>query len=74
MFLLLLAFDQVKSCHLPALPQQRELVSELRPIHARLSFESSIARRHPVYRCSEVQVFKDCCYCIPSDFDRVSFC
>ncbi|XP_024043810.1 uncharacterized protein LOC18046225 isoform X3 [Citrus clementina] len=47
--------DQVKSCHLPALPQQRELVSELRPIHARLSFESSIARRHPVYRCSEVQ-------------------
>ncbi|KAL9436186.1 hypothetical protein AB3S75_022275 [Citrus x aurantiifolia] len=47
--------DQVKSCHLPALPQQRELVSELRPIHARLSFESSIARRHPVYRCSELQ-------------------
>lgn len=47
--------DQVKSCHLPALPQQRELVSELRPIHARLSFESSIARRHPIYRCSEVQ-------------------
>ncbi|XP_031250200.1 uncharacterized protein LOC116108064 isoform X1 [Pistacia vera] len=47
--------DQVKMCHLPSLPRQRELVSELRPIHARLSFESSIARRHPVYKCSEVQ-------------------
>ncbi|KAF8007236.1 hypothetical protein BT93_K1284 [Corymbia citriodora subsp. variegata] len=47
--------DQVKMCHLPALPRYKELVSELKPIHARLSRESSIAKRHPVYKCSEVQ-------------------
>ncbi|XP_031373072.1 uncharacterized protein LOC116188080 isoform X2 [Punica granatum] len=47
--------DQVKMCHLPTLPQYRELISQLRPIHARLSCENSIARRHPVYRCNEVQ-------------------
>lgn len=44
-------------CHLPRLPKQRELVSQLSPIHARLSSESSIARKHPVHRCNEVQVF-----------------
>lgn len=43
-------------CHLPALPRYKELVSELKPIHARLSRENSIAKRHPVYKCSEVQV------------------
>lgn len=42
--------------HLPALPRYKELVSELKPIYARLSLESSIAKRHPVYKCSEVQV------------------
>ncbi|KAL4596655.1 hypothetical protein ACB092_12G178600 [Castanea dentata] len=42
--------DEVKMCHLPALPRHKELVSELGPIHARLSHESSIAKRHPVYR------------------------
>ncbi|XP_075648482.1 uncharacterized protein LOC142619305 isoform X2 [Castanea sativa] len=47
--------DEVKMCHLPALPRHKELVSELGPIHARLSHESSIAKRHPVYRCSDVQ-------------------
>ncbi|XP_050251957.1 uncharacterized protein LOC126698629 isoform X2 [Quercus robur] len=47
--------DEVKMCHLPALPRHKELVSELGPIHARLSRESSIAKRHPVYRCSDVQ-------------------
>ncbi|KAK3193332.1 hypothetical protein Dsin_024642 [Dipteronia sinensis] len=47
--------DQVKMCNLPSLPRYKELISELRPIHARLSFENSIAKKHPVYRCSEVQ-------------------
>ncbi|GMY06195.1 denn domain-containing protein 5b [Fagus crenata] len=47
--------DQVKMCHLPALPRHKELVSELGPIHARLSSESLIAKRHPIYRCNEVQ-------------------
>jgi hypothetical protein len=42
-------------CHLPTLPRRKELVSELGPIHARLSHESSNAK-YPVYRCSEVQV------------------
>nr|XP_010933158.1 uncharacterized protein LOC105053615 isoform X2 [Elaeis guineensis] len=47
--------DQVKTCSLPQLPRYKELVSDLGPIHARLSCENSIAKRHPVYRCSEVQ-------------------
>ncbi|XP_050208072.1 uncharacterized protein LOC126657431 [Mercurialis annua] len=47
--------DQVKMCHLPALPRYKELVSELAPLHCRLSYQSSIAKKHPVYRCNEVQ-------------------
>ncbi|KAI9085797.1 hypothetical protein K1719_032211 [Acacia pycnantha] len=47
--------DQVKMCFMPRLPRHRELISELRPFHARLSSESSIAERSPVYRCTEVQ-------------------
>ncbi|CAJ2632840.1 unnamed protein product [Trifolium pratense] len=47
--------DQVKMCHLPRLPQQRDLLSQLGPIHAKLSRESSIARKHPIHRCNEVQ-------------------
>ncbi|KDP26451.1 hypothetical protein JCGZ_17609 [Jatropha curcas] len=47
--------DQVRMCHLPALPRYKELVSELAPFHARLSFQSSIAKKHPVYRCNEMQ-------------------
>ncbi|XP_027353327.1 uncharacterized protein LOC113863806 [Abrus precatorius] len=47
--------NQVKMCQLPRLPQQKELVSQLSPIHARLSRESSIARKHPIHRCNEVQ-------------------
>lgn len=50
-------FKQVKMCHLPTLPRYKELVSKLSPIHDRLSRESSIAMRHPVYRCNEMQVF-----------------
>ncbi|KAK2363939.1 DENN (AEX-3) domain-containing protein [Trifolium repens] len=47
--------DQVKMCHLPRLPQQRDLISQLSPIHAKLSRESSISRKHPIHRCNEVQ-------------------
>ncbi|KAK1260691.1 hypothetical protein QJS04_geneDACA002241 [Acorus gramineus] len=47
--------DQVKTCSLPSLPHHRELISQLGPIHARLSCENLIAKRHPVYKCSEVQ-------------------
>ncbi|GAU19328.1 hypothetical protein TSUD_336140, partial [Trifolium subterraneum] len=47
--------DQVKKCHLPRLPQQRDLLSQLGPIHAKLSRESSISRKQPIHRCNEVQ-------------------
>ncbi|KAM1684326.1 hypothetical protein ACFX15_034938 [Malus domestica] len=48
--------DQVKMCHLPSLPRHKDLATELGPIHARLSCEGSFAKKHPVYRCNEVQV------------------
>ncbi|XP_058749305.1 uncharacterized protein LOC131622297 isoform X2 [Vicia villosa] len=47
--------NQVKMCHLPRLPRQRDLVSQLTPIHARLSSESAIAKKHPIHRCNEIQ-------------------
>ncbi|PKA60007.1 hypothetical protein AXF42_Ash009691 [Apostasia shenzhenica] len=47
--------NQVKTCSLPQLPRYRELFADLSPVHSRLACESSIAKRHPVYRCSEVQ-------------------
>ncbi|GMJ09037.1 hypothetical protein like AT2G20320 [Hibiscus trionum] len=47
--------NQVKTCHLPTLPWRKELVSELGPIHSRLSLEGSFAKKHPTYRCNEVQ-------------------
>ncbi|KAJ9697062.1 hypothetical protein PVL29_009013 [Vitis rotundifolia] len=47
--------DQVKTCCLPALPRHKELVSELGPLHAKLACQNSIAKRHPVYKCNEVQ-------------------
>uniref|UniRef100_A0A0E0GGQ8 UDENN domain-containing protein n=1 Tax=Oryza nivara TaxID=4536 RepID=A0A0E0GGQ8_ORYNI len=48
--------DQVKACSLPQLPRFKELVSDLSPIHARLSCENALAKRHPIYKCNEVQV------------------
>ncbi|EFH60452.1 predicted protein [Arabidopsis lyrata subsp. lyrata] len=45
----------VKICNMPALPQCRELMAQLAPIHATLAHQSSTARRHPVYKCNEVQ-------------------
>ncbi|THU56222.1 hypothetical protein C4D60_Mb11t15020 [Musa balbisiana] len=47
--------EKVKACSMPRLPGYKELVSDLGPIHARLSCENSTAKRHPVYKCSEVQ-------------------
>ncbi|XP_062209859.1 uncharacterized protein LOC133911580 isoform X1 [Phragmites australis] len=47
--------DQVKAYSLPQLPRYKELVSNLSPIHARLSCENALAKRHPIYKCSEVQ-------------------
>ncbi|XP_057438466.1 uncharacterized protein LOC130730467 isoform X2 [Lotus japonicus] len=47
--------NQVKMCHLPRLPQYKELVSQLGPIHAKLSRESSIAQKHPIHRCNEAE-------------------
>ncbi|XP_068665495.1 uncharacterized protein [Aristolochia californica] len=47
--------DQVKMPSLPQLPRLSELVAALEPIHARLSCENSVAKRHPVHKCSEVQ-------------------
>ena len=49
-------FIQVKTCSLPTLPRHRELASELGPVHAKLANRSSIAKKHPVYRCNEYQV------------------
>ncbi|KAM7271491.1 hypothetical protein ACFE04_030705 [Oxalis oulophora] len=48
--------DEVKTCQLPTLPRHKELLSELVPVHGRMTLESSFARKHPVYRCSEAQV------------------
>ncbi|GMI66408.1 hypothetical protein like AT2G20320 [Hibiscus trionum] len=47
--------NQVKTCHLPTLPGHKELVSELGPIHSRLSLEGSFAKKYPTYKCTEVQ-------------------
>ncbi|KAE8701406.1 hypothetical protein F3Y22_tig00110548pilonHSYRG00924 [Hibiscus syriacus] len=45
----------VKTCYVPQLPKRKELVLELGPIHSKLSFEGSIAKKHPTYRCNEAQ-------------------
>ncbi|XP_047082787.1 uncharacterized protein LOC124693353 [Lolium rigidum] len=48
--------NQIKSASLPQLPQQRELLSNLRPYHSRLVGESYLARKRPVYECTDAQV------------------
>ncbi|KAF3672852.1 DENN domain-containing protein isoform 2 [Capsicum annuum] len=48
--------NQVKSPTLPQLPQQKELYSSLSPYHAKLVGESYLARKRPVYECTDVQV------------------
>lgn len=48
--------NQVKSPSMPQLPQHKELFSSLSPYHAKLVGESYLARRRPVYECTDVQV------------------
>uniref|UniRef100_A0A0A9DIU0 UDENN domain-containing protein n=1 Tax=Arundo donax TaxID=35708 RepID=A0A0A9DIU0_ARUDO len=48
--------NQIKSASVPQLPQQRELLSALRPYHSRLVGESYLARKRPVYECTDAQV------------------
>lgn len=48
--------NQVKSPTLPQLPQQKELYSCLSPYHAKLVGESYLARKRPVYECTDAQV------------------
>lgn len=64
---------QVKMCHLPTLPRHKDLASELGPIHARLSREGSFAKKHPVYRCNEVQVYCHTCMLTASARDSDGF-
>ncbi|KAM0828351.1 hypothetical protein ACQ4PT_067613 [Festuca glaucescens] len=45
----------VKGNLLPQLPRYKELISDLSPIHARLSCENALAKKHPIYKCNEVQ-------------------
>jgi hypothetical protein len=47
---------QIKSTSVPQLPQQKELLSALRPYHSRLVGESYLARKRPVYECMDAQV------------------
>lgn len=47
--------DQRKTCDLPLLPEHNILHERLRPIHARLVCEKSIAQRQHVYKFSESQ-------------------
>ncbi|KAM5547253.1 hypothetical protein ABKV19_001649 [Rosa sericea] len=48
--------NQVKSPTIPHLPQHRELFSALSPYHAKLVGESFLARKRPVYECTDEQV------------------
>ncbi|XP_065046700.1 uncharacterized protein LOC135678153 isoform X8 [Musa acuminata AAA Group] len=47
--------NQVKSPSMPQLPQHKELFSFLSPYYAKLVGESYLARRRPVYECTDVQ-------------------
>ncbi|KAF9680402.1 hypothetical protein SADUNF_Sadunf06G0117500 [Salix dunnii] len=47
--------NQVKSPAIPQLPKHRELLSSLRPYHSKLVGESYLARKRPVYECTDVQ-------------------
>ncbi|KAJ6698979.1 DENN (AEX-3) DOMAIN-CONTAINING PROTEIN [Salix purpurea] len=47
--------NQVKSPAIPQLPKHRELLSRLRPYHSKLVGESYLARKRPVYECTDVQ-------------------
>lgn len=46
----------MKSPAIPQLPKHRELLSSLSPYHSKLVGESYLARKRPVYECTDVQV------------------
>ncbi|KAL1219792.1 DENN domain and WD repeat-containing protein SCD1 [Cardamine amara subsp. amara] len=48
--------NQVKSPSMPQLPQYRDLYNELSPYHSKLVGESYLAKKRPVYECTDVQV------------------
>ncbi|KAJ4952740.1 hypothetical protein NE237_029572 [Protea cynaroides] len=48
--------NQVRSPTLPQLPQHKELFSSLSPYHAKLVGESYLARKRPVYECTDAQI------------------
>lgn len=47
---------QVKSPSMPQLPQYRDLYNALSPYHSKLVGESYLAKKRPVYECTDVQV------------------
>ncbi|KAL8105859.1 hypothetical protein AgCh_029602 [Apium graveolens] len=49
------AKDQVKSCKLPALPDYKDLISELGPIYFKMSKQQAIAKKRPVYNYNETE-------------------
>lgn len=48
--------NQVKSPSIPQLPQYRDLYNALSPYHSKLVGESYLAKKRPVYECTDVQV------------------
>ncbi|KAL5572367.1 hypothetical protein UlMin_021964 [Ulmus minor] len=48
--------NQVKSPTIPQLPRYKELFSSLSPYHAKLVGESYLAKKRPIYECTDVQV------------------
>ncbi|KAK9069012.1 hypothetical protein SSX86_013128 [Deinandra increscens subsp. villosa] len=51
-----LADNKVEMSSLPPLPKQRELMTKLGPLHARLSSDKIAAKKHPVYKCNKWQI------------------
>jgi hypothetical protein len=47
---------QIKPTSVPQLPQQNVLLSALRPYNSKLVGESYLARKCPVYECTDAQV------------------
>ncbi|VVB01451.1 unnamed protein product [Arabis nemorensis] len=48
--------NQIKSPSIPQLPQYRDLYNALSPYHSKLVGESYLAKKRPVYECTDVQV------------------
>jgi hypothetical protein len=48
--------NQVKSPSIPQLPQYRDLYNALSPYHSKLVGESYLAKKRPVYECTDEQV------------------